>query len=148
MASTLTRLLIHITFSTKDRRPLIEPEIESGLIAYVGGICRRLESPLLAMGGTTDHVHLLLSLAKTVTLADLLLHVKRDSSKWMKQHSVADFAWQEGYFAFSIGQSGVVALEAYIAGQKEHHATRDFKDEVREFLRKYGVEWDEKVIWS
>ena len=85
MASTLTKLLIHITFSTKDRAPLIPLHIEPYLYAYVGGICRHLNSPLMAMGGTSDHVHMLVSLGKTVALSDLMLNVKRESSKWIKQ---------------------------------------------------------------
>ncbi len=147
MASTLTKVLVHIAFSTKNREALIPEALEPDLFAYVGGACRRMGSPLLAMNGVTDHVHLFVSLGKTTALSDLLLNVKRDSSKWMKD-SVPDFAWQEGYFAFSIGESGADALRAYIAGQKEHHAGVDFKEEMRGFLRKYGVEWDERFVWE
>jgi REP element-mobilizing transposase RayT len=150
VASTLTKILVHITFSTKNRAALIAGAIEPDLYAYTGGICRRMESPLLSMGGTADHVHMLVGLGKTVALSDLMLEVKRDTSKWIKERdpAVRGFGWQDGYFAFSIGESGVDALRAYIAGQKEHHKTVDFKDEVRAFLRKYGVEWDERYIWE
>lgn len=147
MASTLTKILVHITFSTKHRDPVIRPEVEKDLFAYIGGICRRMESPLWAMGGTPDHVHMLVSLGKTVALSSLMLEVKRDSSKWLKDH-IPGFAWQDGYFAFSIGESGVEALRTYIANQKEHHKTVEFKDEVRVFLRKYGMEWDERYVWE
>ncbi len=150
MASTLTRILIHITFSTKHREPIIPVSIEPDLYAYIGGICRRMDSPLLAMNGPADHVHLLVGLSKTVALSDLLLNVKRDSSTWIKdsEPSLANFSWQQGYFAFSIGESGLDALHAYIANQKEHHKTIDFKDEVRAFLRKYGIEWNERYVWD
>jgi putative transposase len=150
MASTLTKILLHITFATKSRAALIPGAIEPDLYAYIGGICRRVESPLLAMGGTGDHVHMMVSLGKTVALSDLMLDIKRDSSKWIKERDVAlrEFGWQDGYFGFSIGESGVDALRAYIANQKEHHKTIDFKDEVRAFLRKYGMEWDERYIWE
>ena len=150
MASTLTRILVHITFSTKQRAAQIPPAIEPDLYAYIGGICRRMESPLLAMGGTADHVHMLASLGKTMALCDLMLNVKRDSSKWMrdKEGTHADFGWQDGYFGFSIGESGVVGLRAYIANQKEHHKKIDFKEEVRTFLRKYGIGWDERYVWD
>ena len=150
MASTLTKILLHITFSTKGRAALIPEAIEPDLYAYIGGICRRMESPLLAMGGTADHVRMIVSLGKTVALSDLMLDVKRDSSKWIKERDTAlrEFGWQDGYFGFSIGGSGVDALLAYIANQKEHHKTVDFKDEVRSFLRKYGIEWDERYIWE
>lgn len=148
MASTLTSLLIHITFSTRYREPLIPDSVDIDLYAYVGGICRNMNSPLMAMGGTTDHVHMLVSLSKTVALSDLLLSVKRDSSKWMNDHTAIDFHWQAGYFGFSIGASGVPAAKRYIAHQKEHHRTMDFKDEVRNLLTQYGVEWDERYIWD
>ena len=150
MASTLTKILLHITFSTKDRDPLIPEVIESDLFSYIGGICRRMDSPLLVMNGTSDHVHMLVSLGKTIALSDLMLNIKRDSSKWIKGKDTAmrSFEWQDGYFAFSIGESGVEALRAYIANQKEHHKTIDFKDEVRMLLKKYSMEWDERYIWA
>lgn len=144
MASTLTKILMHVAFSTKHREPLIEPQRETDLYAYIGGICRDLGSPLMTMGGTEDHVHMLVSLAKTTALSDLLLHVKRGSSTWMGR----GFAWQEGYFAFSIGESGVPRLKRYIARQREHHAKVSFKDEMRAFLRKYNVEWNEQYVWD
>lgn len=129
---------------------MIPGAIEPDLFAYIGGTCRRMESPLLAMNGTADHVHMLVSLGKTVAVSDLMLNIKRDSSKWIKERDAAlrEFGWQDGYCAFSIGESGVEALRAYIANQKEHHTTVDFKDEVRAFLRKYGIEWDERYIWD
>jgi REP element-mobilizing transposase RayT len=147
MASTLTKLLVHITFSTKGRAPLIPEAIESDLYAYIGGICRRLDSVLLAKGGTSDHVHLLVNMSKAHTLAELMLNIKRDSSKWLKDHD-GDFAWQDGYFAFSIGESGVEGLTAYFDHQKEHHARIDFKDEMRAFFRKYSIECDERYVWD
>ncbi len=150
MASTLTSILLHVTFSTKGRVPLIAPAIEPGLFAYIGGIARRMDSVLLAANGTADHVHLFIGLAKTVPLADLMLNIKRDSSKWIKDgdETLRGFAWQDGYFAFSIGASGVDAVRAYIAGQKEHHKQVDYKDEMRAFFRKYGIEWDEQYVWE
>lgn len=146
MASTLTRILLHVTFSTKNRDALIVPDHEPALHAYIGGICRGLQSPLLAIGGTADHVHLLLSLNKTLALSDLMMELKRDSSKWMRER--CNFEWQDGYFGFSIGESGIDALRTYIATQKEHHQRFDFKTEVRELLRRYGVEFDERYIWE
>jgi REP element-mobilizing transposase RayT len=95
MASTLTKILVHIAFSTKNRAPLIPVDIEPELYAYIGGICRRADSPLLAMNGTMDHVHMMVSLGKTVALSDLMLEVKRDSSKWIKERDVTlrGFEW-------------------------------------------------------
>ena len=142
MASTLTKILLHITFSTKDRVPTIPESREPVLYSYIGGICRRMNSPLLAMGGTADHVHMMVSMSKTIALSILLMEVKRDSSKWIKERdaSLRTFGWQDGYFGFSIGESEVEALRAYSANQKSHHTTVDFKVEIRMFLQKYGIE--------
>lgn len=148
MAQTLTRILIHLVFSTKNRADLILPSFESDLYAYVGGICRNKHCPLLAINGTANHVHLLVVLGKVATIADLLMHVKKDSSKWMKTRGVAEFTWQEGYGAFSIGESGRENVVGYIRDQKTHHLTRSFEDEFIELLRRYNVGYDPKYIWS
>ena len=150
MASTLTKLLVHITFSTKQREPLIPEAIEPNLYAFIGGICRRLESPLLAMNGTSNHVHMLVSQGKTIALSDLMLEVKRDSSKWIKEQGegLRHFGWQDGYFGFSLGISAMAETKAYIAKQKVHHAAVDFKAEIRAMLVKNEVEWDERYVWD
>ncbi|MBS0198315.1 MAG: IS200/IS605 family transposase [Planctomycetes bacterium] len=150
MATTYTKILMHVTFSTKHRTPTIPAALEQDLYTYIGGICRNLDSPLLAINGVADHVHLLVNLSKTLTLAELLMNVKRDSSHWINKAEAGPggFGWQSGYFGFSIGQSAVEDLKAYIANQKEHHKALDFKDEMRTFLRKYGIEWDERYTWD
>lgn len=150
MAQTLTRILLHIVFSTKNREPTIAPSVEPELHKYLGGIARNLGSPALAIGGVADHVHLLVSLSKTLAVAELLQNLKKDSSKWIKTKGpeLAAFAWQEGYGAFSIGESQVEALTRYIRTQAEHHRVRTFQDEFRDRLGKYGVEFDERYIWS
>ena len=149
MARTMTKILVHITFSTKNRMALISPRVVQDLFAYVGGICRTLDSKLIAMNGPSDHVHLLVNLGKRISVADVLMNVKRDSSRWMHDvGGIGDFAWQAGYFGFSIGESTIDALKAYIANQKEHHKTVDFRDEMRGLMRKYGMEWDERYVWD
>ena len=150
VAQTLTKLLIHIVFSTRNREPLISLEIEPDLFAYIGGICRGNDSVLLAAGGAADHVHLLVSASKNIPLTQLLQEIKRDSSAWMKrQPSVgSEFSWQDGYGAFSIGESHITAMRAYFAKQREHHRTESFQDEFRALLRKYSIEFDERYVWG
>lgn len=148
MSQTLTRLLVHVIFSTRHREPLITEEIEPDLFAYIGGICRHRSCALLAAGAATDHVHLLVSLAKTEALSNLMLNVKRDSSVWMKEHGVAMFSWQDGYAAFTSGPSGVDALKTYITIQRDHHRDTTFQDEVRTLCAKYGVNMDERYAWE
>lgn len=148
MSQTLTRLLVHVVFSTRHRELLITEQIEPDLFAFIGGICRHRESALLAAGAAPDHVHLLISLAKTEALSNLMLNVKRDSSVWMKDRGLTAFSWQDGYAAFTIGQSGVDALKAYIADQRRHHRNTSFQDEVRALCAKYGVSIDERYVWD
>lgn len=148
MAQTLTRILVHLIFSTKERARLIPSELEKDLYAYLGGICRNLQSPLLDAGGDADHVHLVVSLAKTISVADLLLPLKRDSSSWMKSHGTTDFYWQDGYAAFSVGESQLPVLHRYLARQKEHHRRKTFKEELLAFLERYKVQYDERYLWE
>lgn len=150
MAQTLTSLMIHIVFSTKHRAPLITPEIEPDLYAYLGGIAKNHESSLLAAGGMSDHLHLLVSQSKNIALSVLLAELKKSSSKWIKTQGreFANFYWQDGYGAFSVGASQVPAVRAYLARQKEHHGRQTFQEEFLELLQKYDVEYDERYMWD
>jgi REP element-mobilizing transposase RayT len=150
MPQSLAAIYVHLIFSTKNRSPWIRPEIEEELNKYHAGILRNLESPMLATGGTEDHVHILFRLGRKIDLATVVEKVKAGSSKWIKSKGAEykDFHWQNGYGAFSIGQSGVEDLKKYIANQKEHHRKKTFQDEFREFLKKYQVEFDERYVWD
>jgi putative transposase len=150
MPQSLANVLLHIVFSTKVRVPLISPEIEEDLWAYLATVCRTLDCPAHAIGGMPDHVHIACSLSRTTTIADLLNALKSDSSKWIKalDGKQRDFAWQAGYGAFSIGQSQLDEVRRYIARQKEHHRVRTFQDEFREMLQRYEVPFDERYVWD
>ena len=149
MAQTLVSLIAHVIFSTKNREPFITPEIELELFAYVGGIRKNHESRLLDAGGTVDHVHLLISQSKNVSLSSLMKDVKKDSSSWIKTkgRQFRNFHWQHGYGAFSIGRSEISDLKKYIASQKEHHRKRTFKEELIAFFDEYGIAYDERYLW-
>jgi len=150
VAQTLVCLRVHVVFSTKDRRPMITPEVEPELYAYLGGTVKNLDSRCLAVGGTSNHVHLLISPSKNIALSHLMEEIKKSSSKWIKTKGAAlrTFGWQDGYGAFTIGQSQVEALQRYIAGQKERHKKQTFEEELVMLLKKYRVEYDERYIWS
>ncbi len=150
MPQSLANILVHVIFSTKNRAPLIELEIEDELYPYLASICRGCKSPAHALGGTGDHVHITLTLGRTIAVADLLEEIKRSSSKWIKTKGsqYARFAWQNGYGAFSIGQSQLPALKRYIANQKEHHRRRTFQEEFRDYLKRYQVAYDERYVWD
>lgn len=147
MSRSLVKILVHVVFSTKNRVDLIHPEIEESLYGYINGIVENNKSKLILGNGTANHSHFLISMGKTIDISDLVGDIKRDSSSWMKKHENA-FYWQEGYGAFSIGQSQVPRVMKYIAEQKEHHAKKDFKNEFRGLLNRYKVEYDERYVWD
>lgn len=150
MAQSLANILIHIIFSTKQRQPMIFPEIKQRLYAYMAAIARAHESHAHEIGGIEDHIHLLVSLPRTLSVSKLIEELKKASSKWVKTQgdSYAHFTWQGGYGAFSIGQSTYEELRKYIQNQEEHHKTLTFQDEYRIFLKKYGVAYDERYVWD
>jgi putative transposase len=145
---SLAKILVHVIFSTKNREPVIPREIRPKLHAYIGGILENLRCPSLQTGGTADHVHTVLSLARTQSVADVVEEVKKSSSKWVKQQGVDSFFWQAGYGAFSIGESQLPALIKYIARQEEHHRHLSFQEEFRRLLLRYGVAYDERYVWD
>ncbi|MBI1901597.1 MAG: IS200/IS605 family transposase [Planctomycetia bacterium] len=150
MAHSFVSSLHHCVFSTHGRRPLITPEIEDRLWRYMGGIARKNKFKALEIGGIEDHVHLLLSLPSTLAIAKAIQLVKGGSSKWVHDtfSSHQQFAWQEGYGAFSIGISQVDATIAYIKSQEEHHRKQTYKQEFLAFLKKHGIEYDPRYIWD
>ena len=150
MAQSLSNVLIHIVFSTKERRPWIRPEIDPHLHAYVASICNDLDCFAHKVGGTDDHLHIACSLARTITISKLVGSIKANSSRWLKSQDEAysTFAWQNGYGAFSVGQSQLESLRHYIATQREHHRQQSFVDEFRALLQRYQVRYDEQFVWD
>ena len=143
-------MLVHVVFSTKNRADLIVPEIEDGLFGYMHGIVENNKSKLILANGTTNHVHLLISLGKIFSISELVGDIKRDSSSWIKKQDATfkQFYWQEGYGAFLVGQTEDEIVMKYIENQKEHHKTKDYKTEFRGFLKKYRIEYDERYVWD
>ncbi|MBX3727715.1 MAG: transposase [Candidatus Sumerlaeia bacterium] len=151
MSQSLVRNYQHIVFSTKSRAPFLsDSSTRLGMHAYLAGICRNLDSPAVIVGGVADHVHLLCLLSKSMKLEDFVRDLKRNSSKWARSQSEAcsSFYWQTGYGAFSISPSHVESLRAYIARQEAHHCKVSFQEEFRRLLTKYGIEWDEALVWD
>lgn len=150
MSQSLSSILVHLVFSTKNREPLITRAIEPELHPYVAAIFRDLKSPSLCIDGTYDHLHILFVLARTIKIAELVEEVKTSSSKWIKTNGreFRNFHWQRGYGAFSIGQSQVKTVKRYILTQKEHHQRVSFQDEYRNFLKRYQIEYDERYVWD
>ena len=150
MPQSLSLVIIHVIFSTKDRHPFLDPDVRSKLHAYLATVARNTDCEAYRVGGVADHVHLAIRLSRTITIAALVESLKTASSKWLKSQSpdLAAFSWQRGYGCFSISPSDLDALRAYIDDQENHHRTRTFQDEFRMFLKKYGVEYNEAYVWD
>ena len=150
MPQSLVSLGVHIVFSTKNREPFIDEELGPRLYGYIGGIIRNVGSVLLAAGGIEDHIHLLVSLGRQTSIADLVRDVKSNSTGWVHETFPGRnrFAWQSGYGAFSVSRRVIGQVRDYIAIQKEHHRKESYKEEFVRFLREHGLEYDERYLWD
>jgi len=150
MPQSLSKLYVHLVFSTKDREPLLLRPLRERVHAYLATVLKNLDSPAQKIGGTSDHVHILFRMSKNHALADVVETVKTSSSKWIKTQSPAlrSFHWQNGYGGFSLSPSEVEAVAEYIDHQEEHHRVASFQEEYQKLLQTYGVEYDERYMWD
>lgn len=150
MAQSLAKNLIHLIFSTKNRERLISDAVRPELHAYMATVLKNMESPAILINSVEDHVHILFCLHRKVALSSAVGDLKSASSKWLKTQSneLASFAWQAGFGGFSVSESNVPAVKTYIANQAEHHRKVSFQDELRSFLSKHRVEFDERYLWD
>ncbi len=150
MANTYTALHYHIVFSTKNRQCWIEPNIEQRVWAYLGGIARENGLTALAVGGIEHHIHMVIGAPPTITVSKAVQLIKGGSSKWLRGTfaTLAEFAWQDGYGAFTVSKSQLAEVIKYVAKQREHHRRKSFQEEYREFLERHGVAFDEQYLWG
>ncbi len=150
MSQSLSQVYVHLIFSTKDREPWLSARVQDRLFAYFAAALNHQDSPAIKVGGHVEHVHLLYRLSKNKIPSKVIGEIKARSSKWLKDEfeGMGGFAWQTGYGLFSVSSSQVVEVTEYIANQAEHHRKVTFKDEFRKFLKRYGVEYDERYVWD
>jgi len=145
---SFTSCLLHCVWATKERRPLIKPELQPRLWAYIGGIARENDMRALIVGGVEDHVHSVISLPRALSIAKAIQLLKGNSSKWIHETfpDQQEFGWQEGYGAFSIGISGLDDTIAYVRNQAQHHQKKTFKEELMIFLKKHGMQYIDRDL--
>jgi putative transposase len=151
MAQSLSRIWAHLIFSTKDRFPFLSDEaIRRDMHAYLATVLRSHDCETLSVGGARDHVHALFALSRKYSIAEIVKEVKRTSSGWIKviSRTHSKFHWQNGYGAFSVSQSHLEQVLSYIERQEQHHRRVTFKNEYRAFLKRYGIEYDERYVWD
>jgi REP element-mobilizing transposase RayT len=150
MPQSLSKVYVHIIFSTKNRKLLIDDKIEKSLHEYLGGICKGLECNPLKIGGYREHVHVLCLLSRKVAQMKLVEELKKKSSKWIKtkDEKYSDFYWQDGYGIFSVNPMDTGKLVDYIEKQHEHHRHKSFQEEFRTFLKENNIAFDERYVWD
>ena len=150
MSQSLANIVVHLVFSTKDRRPLLRDEERGQLHAYVTGILKNLDSPLIEINSVRDHIHVLFAQSKNHAPAKIVEQVKTASSSWIKTLDpwYRDFAWQGGYGEFSVSPMHVDTVREYVRNQAEHHQQEGFQAEFRRFCEKNGKPLDERYAWD
>jgi len=150
MPQSLSKVYVHIIFSTKYRANLIDEKIQIRLFEYIWGVCHGLDCHALKVGGYRNHIHILCLLNKNISQIKLLEEVKKRSSKWIKTQGKRydDFYWQDGYGVFSVNPTEVDIVTKYIENQEEHHKKQSFENELMAFLKKYKVDYDERYLWG
>jgi len=150
MANTYTSLHYHIVFSTRNRVHWIRSEIEQRLWEYLGGIARKHKMSALQIGGISDHVHVLVHAPAALSPSQIAQYLKGDSSKWIhaELERLRNFAWQDGYGAFTVSTSRIPQVVRYIQNQREHHRKKTFQEEYLELLHGHGIQYDERYLWG
>ncbi|MCA9172597.1 MAG: IS200/IS605 family transposase [Planctomycetales bacterium] len=149
MANTYTSLDYHFVFSTKNREPWIHVDIEQRIWEFLGGIARANKIKPVQIGGIEDHVHAVLGIPPSIPVSKTAQLIKGGSSKWIHDTlALPQFAWQDGYGAFSVSRSRLTEVVNYVANQREHHRTRTFADEYRTLLKRHGIDCDERYLWG
>jgi REP element-mobilizing transposase RayT len=151
MPQSLAQLWVHIVFSTKDRFPFLKDDpFQTQMFRMLSHHVMESKCTSASVGGHVDHVHLLVGMSRTITIAQLLENVKTETSKWAKNADGGNstFKWQAGYGAFSVSHSLTKRVDQYIRNQAEHHAKLSFKDEFRKLCEKHGIEIDERYVWD
>ena len=151
MPQSLANVLLHVVFSTKNRTPFLKSsDLREQVQGYMVGTLESINCPSLIVRAVDDHLHCLLQLSRTITIAKLIESMKVESSSWLKQQapSLYDFHWQAGYGAFSVSPSNCERVKTYIANQEEHHRRITFQDELRALLKRHRLEYDERYVWD
>ncbi len=150
MAQSLAKIYLHIIFSTKNRQAIIKPEIRMELCKYMAGILKNMDCTAIKISGMSDHIHILNTMSRTISVSKMLGELKKDSSKWLKTkgNEFKKFHWQNGYGVFSVSSLEINSVNMYIENQQKHHKKKSFMEEYREFLKKYHIEYDERYVWD
>ena len=149
MANTYCQIYVHFVFAVQNRMGLIKQSWKDDLYKYITGTISNKGHKLLAIGGVSDHIHILVSMSPTQSISDLMADVKRSSSLWINERKLVPgkFSWQSGYGAFTYNKQQISNVANYIENQEEHHKTKKFRDEYENLLKEFGIEYDDRYIF-
>lgn len=150
MANTYSQLTVHVIFAVKYRENILTSKFRPELFKYISGVITNMGAKSLAVGGYTDHVHILAGLPPTLSVADFVKTIKANSSRWINENGLVmgKFHWQEGYGAFSCSNNHRDNSIRYIMAQEEHHSKKTFKEEYLALLHDMEVDFDEKYVFD
>jgi putative transposase len=150
MAHSLSQVFIHLNFSTDCRRLYLDKEIRDRVFPYIAGILKNLQASVLKIGGADEHIHILFRLPKDISLMQIIMKVKSNSSRFIKglDGNHDSFAWQSGYYAVGVPPSALENVKRYIGNQEQHHMTESYRAEVMRRLREDNVDFDEEKLWD
>ena len=148
MSQSLAKVYVHIIFSIRSGSPVIKGAVKYELHSFIKGVLLKFGSDLNEISSNPDHIHILCTLPRTISISELISKIKVPSSKLLKNIGLKDFCWQDGYGVFSVSSSKVLIVEQFIRNQPELHRSQSFKDELRIFFKEYGVEYNEQYVWD
>ena len=148
MGHTLTNVLVHVVFATKNREKTLTAAIRERLHAYLAQVANNQGARTYLVNGGLEHVHLLLRLPARRPLSDLVRDLKSNSSGWLRRELSPNFSWQRGYSAFSVSHSNLSAVDEYIRNQEDHHRRHSYEEELTSLLKRNELEYDEGYLWS
>jgi REP element-mobilizing transposase RayT len=142
-------MLLHIVFATKRRRPMLQKHLRPRLHSYIGGICAHRGAVLIEAGSVEDHMHLLVSMPRNLTVADLVRDIKSGSSQWLRTTGACPFfEWQRGYAAFSVSPQNQHIIERYLQRQEQHHAKQSYMRELPVLLTENRAPFNPEYLWD
>jgi len=150
MANTFYQVTLQVIFAVRYREALLEDSFREQVHKYITGIVKKNNQKLLCINSMPDHIHILMGVAPSMRVSDLVRDIKSSSASYINEHNLSRkiFHWQNGYGVFSYSMSHRKNVIAYIENQKKHHLRKDFRDEYLQFLESFNIQYNQKYLFD